>query len=141
MAPLSRDHHLALVIAYELTHAEPRTAKAAAARFVRLLAEHELAHFAREEAVLLPAVPEAEPGPALTRRVLEDHEYLRSAMRRLQSSPELSSVELLRDLGLRLRAHVMMEERELFPYVEQSLDAAALKDLGARLALEPPEQS
>jgi hypothetical protein len=82
---LSRDHHVALVVARELTRATADTADAAALRFVRFLSEHELAHFAVEERVLLPALPPEEPGPALAQRPLEDHEYVCGAIQHLRS--------------------------------------------------------
>jgi hemerythrin-like domain-containing protein len=137
LAPLSRDHHVALVIARELARAAEADAEAAQARFVRFLGEHELAHFALEESVLLPALREEPSGPELARRMLEDHEWLRAAMRRLRGSADAASVEYLHAVGKRLRGHVQMEERELFPYLEEVLDAAALEEIGSQLAREP----
>jgi hypothetical protein len=134
LAPLSRDHHRALVVARELSAATPAQAAAAAERFVRFLSAHELAHFAVEEAVLLPVLPPQEPGPALEQRVRADHEFLRAALGRLRDTPDQASAEFLHEVGSRLQAHVRMEERELFPLIESSLDPAALDQLGSRLA-------
>jgi hemerythrin-like domain-containing protein len=134
LAPLSRDHHLALVVARELSRATPDQADTAATRFQQFLAQHELAHFALEETLLLPALPDEQQGRALARRVRDDHDYLRAATRHLQRSPQAASVEFLHALGVRLRAHVQMEERELFPYLERTLDPAALEQIGAQLA-------
>jgi hemerythrin-like domain-containing protein len=135
LTSLSRDHHKALVVARELSRVDEDRAEGASARFVQFLAEHELGHFAVEESVLLPVVPDEEPGPQFVRRLLEDHEALRSAMRRLERSPDAASVDFLHEVGDRLRAHVMMEEREFFPYLERSLDRATLKEIGTRLSL------
>jgi hypothetical protein len=103
LAPLSRDHHTALVVARDLTRASEADAGAVAERFVRFLSGHELAHFALEEALLLPDQP---------------------------------GVDFLHQIGRRLRAHVQLEEQEVFPYIEQVLEPAALDALGARLARE-----
>jgi hemerythrin-like domain-containing protein len=141
LAPLSRDHHVALVVARELSRAGDSDAASATERFVRFLARHELAHFALEESVLVPALPPGEHGAALGERLLEDHEFLREALRRLQASPAAGTVSFLHEVGERLRAHVRMEEQELFPYLEQSLDERALATIGAKLAQEPNETS
>lgn len=42
-------------------------------------------------------------------------------------------MEFVRSLGAQLRAHVQMEERELFLYLEESLDRESLDRIGARL--------
>jgi len=140
LASLSRDHHTALVVARELSRAGPEHAEVAASRFVRFLAVHELAHFALEESVLLPALPDEPQAQVFAARVHEDHDYLRAALRRLQDSPQAASVEFLHALGARLRTHVQMEERELFPYLEDSLDSATLEQIGVRLARGPGEE-
>jgi hemerythrin-like domain-containing protein len=135
LEPLSRDHHRALVIARELGRASSENAAAVARRFVEFLKGHELAHFALEEAVLLPALPEQAPGPGLAQRVHDDHAFLRQAMERLGSSE--ADVEFLHTVGRRLREHVQMEERELFPYLEESLSAVELESVGARIEAFP----
>ncbi len=133
LAPLSRDHHHALVVARELARATPENTVPVAHRFVDFLEAHELAHFALEESVLLPAVPDEEPGPELARRVLDDHAFLRDALRRLRHSDPEPEGQYLHELGRRLRAHVQMEERELFPYLEALLSESALEEIGSRL--------
>jgi hemerythrin-like domain-containing protein len=134
LATLSRDHHVALVVARALARASSRDVDAAAARYIEFLAGHELTHFAVEESVLLPAVPACARGQALASQVRADHRELREALARLQGGEPPATVPVLHELGARLRAHVLLEERELFPYLERTLDDAALADLGARLA-------
>jgi hypothetical protein len=134
LAPLSRDHHVALVVAMTLSRADDSTAQAAAERFVAFLGQHELGHFALEESVLLPAVPDDARGRELAAQVRADHEYLRAKCRQLSARHEPPPAALLHEVGSRFRAHVQLEERQLFPYVEDSLDAPALDRLGARIA-------
>jgi hypothetical protein len=137
LAPLSRDHHHALVIATALKRADPDRAREVARRFVDFLSAHELSHFALEESVLLPAVPEEDVSRSLVERVLADHAYLRGAWQRLRDSGDPPDLSFLHAVGLRLRDHVWMEERELFRYLEESLDPAALAEVGARLLAGP----
>jgi predicted enzyme related to lactoylglutathione lyase/hemerythrin-like domain-containing protein len=133
LAPLSRDHHVALVVAQTLTRADAHSAAQAADRFASFLERHELGHFRLEESILLPALPGNEQ---LAQRVRSDHDFLRQACARMQSGRAAPSVEWLHEVGSRLRAHVQMEEQELFPYLEETLDPDELSRLGARLELE-----
>lgn len=133
LAPLSRDHHDALVIAMMLTRARDATAQACATLFADFIAEHEARHFALEESLLLPALPPGARGQMLARRVLADHRDLRDAAEELRVTHMRASAEQLHALGARLRAHVQLEERELFPCLEESLDPAALERIGAQL--------
>lgn len=137
LAPLSRDHHHALVVARELIRAGPQTAASAAARFVEFLADHELAHFDLEEAWLLPALPAVAPGPELDRRVREDHVWLRLQANELAAKSGLASLDALHEIGIRLRSHVRFEENELFPYLEASLSPAELERIGRELSARP----
>ena len=133
LSPLSRDHHAALVIASQLIGAGEQDAATTADRFVGFLAEHELRHFALEEELLLPTLLGLDSGVALASRVRAEHEQLRAAMRRLRDAPGRAEVEFLHETGRLLRAHVRMEERELFPLLEETLDPCALRELGGRL--------
>ncbi|MHB1835915.1 MAG: hemerythrin domain-containing protein [Solirubrobacteraceae bacterium] len=133
LAPLSRDHHHALVIASAMTRSGDATARSTAMLFADFIDEHEARHFALEEALLLPALGPGERGRALAGRVLADHRYLRDAAQRLALEHLQPSVDVLREIGARLRAHVQLEERELFPYLEQSLDPVELDRIGAQL--------
>jgi len=133
LAPLSRDHHHALVIASALARADDATARSSAMLFADFIREHEARHFALEESLLLPALPDAERARQLAERVLADHRYLQDAARQLRLGHPQPSVEVLRSIGARLRTHVQLEERELFPYLEKSLDPTSLEQLGARL--------
>jgi hemerythrin-like domain-containing protein len=139
LAPLSRDHHVALVVAAVLERADRQGIDDATARFVDFCRSHELSHFALEEAVLLPAVGDDERGQAHASRVLEDHAYLRDALERLRRADASRDLGFVHEVGARLRAHVRVEEREFFPYLEKTLDPATLEQIGSRLAAEPTD--
>lgn len=133
LTPLSEDHHHALVIASVLNRASAATARSSATLFADFIAEHETLHFGLEESLLLPALPVAARGRKLADRVREDHRYLRAAAREIGTPGEQPSVSALAQIGARLRAHVQLEERELFPYLEDSLAPALLEQIGAQL--------
>ena len=133
LTPLSQDHHHALVVASVLNRTGVATAQSAAMLFADFIAEHETLHFAVEEAVLLPALPADARGREFAERMRADHRDLRDAAARLRTSPQPASVAELVQLGARLRAHVQHEERELFPFLEASLDPGELEQVGAQV--------
>lgn len=117
---LSREHHAALVLA--------RRAQTKAQNIdviTKLMADfpsrwnNELVpHFAEEECMLVPRL-QAEGSSPLAERLLQDHDRLRLLSARIVSGE--SSV--LPEFGKLLSGHVRFEERELFPYYEQLVDA------------------
>jgi hemerythrin-like domain-containing protein len=136
LQPLSRDHHVALVAAQRLRRATDADADAARAGFLEFWNEHGAKHFRVEEDVLLPAfAPYGDPGDARVVQMLVEHVRIRAAAAALATG----SVELeaLHALGTALEAHVRLEEREVFPLIEESLpDEAAEALVEAVLAAE-----
>lgn len=116
-----------------LTRAGDATVQSSAMLFADFILEHEARHFALEESLLLPALPAGERAALLAERVLADHRYLCDAAEQLRLERVRPSIDLARSLGARLRAHVRLEERELFPYIEESLDPASLEEIGAQI--------
>ena len=130
--PLSHDHHRVLFTALLLSRAtevEPVRTEA-----LDLWRELCLGHLALEEDTLLPGWTSRDPGhdPALAERVLREHDELRDGFRALDTGPE--SVTAMNELGRALESHVRFEERELFPLIEERLDADAIAALGAEIA-------
>ncbi len=121
-----------------LTRAGDATARSAAMLFADFIGEHEARHFALEESLLLPALPAGDRGRLLSERVLADHRYLQDMAEQLRLARVQPSTELAHSLGARLRAHVQLEERELFPYLEEALDSASLERIGAQIAEVAP---
>src|SRR6185437_9352609 len=104
-----------------LARARDATARSSAMLFADFIGDHEARHFALEETLLLPVLPAGERGRLLAERVLADHRYLRDAATEIAEGSAERGVEEVRSLGARLRAHVQLEERELFPLLEESL--------------------
>jgi len=131
LAPLSRDHHHALVLARRLRRAEAGDAHEAAQAFLEHWEDEERLHFRLEEEVLLPAyAAHGDPDHPAVIRTLLDHMRIRRDVERLAAGSEL---DLLHELGVRLADHVRLEENELFPLVERTLPEPALAALGERL--------
>ena len=131
LAPLSRDHHHALVIARRLRRADESDAEEAARAFLAHWEDEESLHFRLEEEVLLPAyAAHADPNHAAVVRTLIDHVLIRRDVARLRDAPALT---LLHELGTRLADHVKLEEHELFPLIERTVPEPELSALGARL--------
>jgi hemerythrin-like domain-containing protein len=128
LAPLSRDHHVALERALRLRRATEADLDDAVARFLAFFTADGERHFEQEEDLLLPLVP---PGSAaLGERMCSEHAEIRSRARSLADAPEVTAAN---ELGALLNAHVRFEERELFPLLEEAVPAETLADVGRRL--------
>ncbi|MBF6620168.1 MAG: hemerythrin domain-containing protein [Patulibacter sp.] len=133
LVSLSHDHHQALFVAQNLRRADAASAEAARAAFGDYWAAHGARHFEVEEQVLLPAFAEvADPHAPLVAQVLCDHVELRRRGREALDAEE-PEVEALHVLGRRLAEHVRVEERELFPLIEEALSPGRLARLAAEL--------
>jgi hemerythrin-like domain-containing protein len=128
LAPLSRDHHVALEHALRLRRASAGDADTVVAAFLAFLVHDGRAHFAQEEKLLVPAVPDDHAD--LATRMLTEHEEILSRAAALGRRPDAASA---RALGELLSRHVRFEERELFPLLERRLPAARLLELGREL--------
>ena len=133
LQPLSRDHHQALFVAQKLRRASAGTASEAQDAFLAFWRSHGRHHFRCEEEILLPAYAGyGDPRHPLVLRVLAEHVVIRHAADQLKGSE--SPLEALQELGVQLADHVRLEERELFPLIEQALPAAELERVAATLA-------
>jgi hemerythrin-like domain-containing protein len=137
---LSHDHHHELVQARRLRAAadEDEAARLAAARaYVDLFFTETVRHFRDEEEVLFPAFVRRVGVTPDLRRVLDEHMQLHGLVRALRAEVAGGDVrsDSLRRLGDLLHEHVRLEERQLFPAVEEALGDEGLRELslpGAR---------
>ena len=131
LAPLSRDHHHALVIAQHLRRATTQTAPDIAGAFLAHWNAEQKLHFRLEEELLLPAyAAHGQPDHPAIIRMLLDHTLIRRDAAALTAAPPL---ELLHELGARLADHVRLEEHEIFPLIEQAIPEHELEKLGDRI--------
>jgi hypothetical protein len=127
LAPLSREHHVALAVALELRRATEEGLPRAIARFAAFWREAGAHHFHVEEETLLTALPTGDPEwDAACARVREEHRDIIARAAALAGG----GVEPARALGEALTAHVRFEERVLFSMLERELDGERLRALG-----------
>jgi hemerythrin-like domain-containing protein len=131
LAFLSRDHHHTLVMARRLRRATGSTVSLLLRDFREFWVTDERLHFRIEEELLLPAYAAyGDAGDPAIIRMLVDHVLIRRDAHRLGCAPEL---EVLHELGARLKGHVALEEHEVFPLIERALPEHELQALQERL--------
>lgn len=135
LAPLSREHHVALEVALRLRRATDADAADAQGAFLRFYEDEARKHFRAEEELLLPAfAAHAGPEDPDATRVVREHQEIDRRARELAGAR--GSLANLHALGELLSGHVRHEERTLFPRVEAALTSAELDALGAALAAQ-----
>jgi hemerythrin-like domain-containing protein len=141
---LSEDHHHGLVHARRLRRAaegdEITSAESTARDFLDFWQKDTALHFRKEEEVLLPVM--ARYGGDISREpvveMIEDQARIRGLVMQLSDEAIGGNVRLetLHEIGERLEAHIRLEERVVFPLIEESLSEAALRELAARLEVK-----
>lgn len=143
---LSRDHHHGLVEARHLSRIDTGEATRTPAESIEGFTSFWQRpgggqdHFIEEETQLLPVYGlYGDPHHELIVRSLVEHVRIRTGILKLKSMlddgelTEAYDARTVRQLGDLLHDHIRLEERELFPLVEEVLPAAALDDLVAHL--------
>ena len=140
MQDFSRDHLFALRLAHHIYQANQGfqmapTLEEAGAALVKSWNDDLVWHFREEEEVILPVLsrhmePSAHPD---IRRMLDDHAWLRNALGLLGQHKDGSPSHLDRDLlvatGQRLHDHVRLEERRIYPILQEMLTAEELEEI------------
>jgi hemerythrin-like domain-containing protein len=136
LVTLSHDHHHALALALRcrkqaLGQIQPAGAEGLRHRaneFRSFFESSLTSHFRAEEEVLFPFVESSLPeAREIIAALLEEHREIRRLSSLLAAEDRLS--KFLFDAGDVLERHVRREERELFPLIERSTEAAALESL------------
>jgi len=137
LRPLSAEHHQALLVAFQLRkglegHPEAAGAPKELPGLLSLARRFEESvfqpHTLAEEELLSPHLTAGD-----ARRLAAEHAELRRLVgwaRKAAQAEQRASLGAFADL---LERHVRWEERDLFPYAEAHLDAAALAGIGAEL--------
>ena len=128
LAPLSREHHVALEHALRLRRTTEDRVAEDAARFLAFFVAEGEGHFLAEEELLLPVIPGAHADAA--RRLVDEHAEIRRRAQDLGTHPGTTAAHAL---GKALARHVRFEERELFPVLERVVPAEQLAEIGRRL--------
>ena len=145
LRPFSDDHHQGLVNARRLRRAasgEGSNPASTAQDFLDFWQRDTSHHFRKEEDVLLPVL--ARYGGDLDERpilqMLTQHARIRGLAMQLGDELEQGEVreDTLRSLGEQLEAHIRLEEREVFPLIEETLPEGALQEVASRLEVFEP---
>lgn len=136
IAQLSRDHHKALLQAIACKRTTDQTADEVAAELLDFFAREGNLHFQIEEQVLLPlyvrfAGLESAVDPIVT-QVLREHVELRALLETVRAGA--ADTQRLREFGSRLDDHVRLEERRLFPKIQERLSDDQLTELAAAVS-------
>ena len=142
---LSDEHHQGLVQARRLRKAAAGEGagplEEAAGDFLGFWQRDTSAHFRKEEEVLLPVlarygqdVPDREP----VVEMLGQHARIRGLVMQLSDEYADGNLrpETLGEIGESLEAHIRLEEREVFPMIEEVLPKIALEEVASRLAVK-----
>ena len=131
--PLSREHHFSLLFSWKILQGLKNGASPdRVADYVAYFWENNLRlHFEQEEVVLFSRFPDDE----LVLRALAEHRTMSGLVAALLKSGGRGedSRRQLEDLAHLIKDHVRMEERGLFPALEQRLSGEALKQAAAVL--------
>jgi hemerythrin-like domain-containing protein len=145
LRPFSDDHHQGLVNARRLrraTSGEAGNPAGIARDFLDFWQSDTSRHFRKEEEVLLPVLARygGDLGERPILQMLTQHARIRGFA--MQLSNELKQDELredtLRNLGELLEVHIRLEEREVFPLIEEILPERALQEVSSRLEVFEP---
>ena len=136
----SDDHHQGLVNARRLKKAaagEESELADAAANFLQFWRQDTSLHFRKEEEVLLPVLARhgGDLGQPAVVEMLAQHARIRGLAMELGDELGCQGVqgETLRKLGEQLETHIRLEERRVFPFIEETLPEHALKEVTSRL--------
>lgn len=108
--------------------ADPEARSKAAAEFLRFVVSETREHFRVEEELVFPLV---DPPPEPVLRTVAEHARIRALVERLRRSLDAGDVDpaLAVALGEALTEHIRLEEREVFPLIEELADEDVLAAL------------
>jgi hemerythrin-like domain-containing protein len=145
LRPFSDDHHQGLVNARRLKKAasgEEFNAANTAHDFLEFWHRDTSLHFRKEEEVLLPVLARygGDLGERPVLQMLAQHARIRGLAMQLSDELEQDKVQedTLRNLGEQLEAHIRLEERRVFPFIEETLPEHALQEVASRLEVYEP---
>jgi len=130
LAPLSRDHHDGLLFAWKIRQGlKNGSAPEAIMAYVHWYWNNHLQlHFSQEEHLLLTHLSESDE---MGQRLKSEHQHIRQLV---SGSP---SVVLLAELADKITDHIRFEERQLFPYIEQTISTDKLNSIHRQLDQQP----
>jgi hemerythrin-like domain-containing protein len=137
IAALSRDHHFGLLFCWKIRQGIKKQVSAERMQsYTKYFWDHHLQpHFEEEETLLFPLLQDS-----LVEQALSEHRHIRQLASRSSTAPSVST-EQFNELADTLDNHIRFEERTLFPYMEKTLPADKLAELGRRLKETHPAET
>lgn len=137
LAPLSREHHDALILAQLLKRNAPdykglpTTVTDKAVYAVKMYHNDLKKHFDKEE-LLLGKASALDPAIArLAEEIIQEHRMLSTLFLSINKTSDQEAI--LNELGNELDAHIRKEERVLFPLIQKHCPEELLQELGSLL--------
>jgi iron-sulfur cluster repair protein YtfE (RIC family) len=133
LAPLSREHHNALMLAQLLKKDAPAykglpLSVDGKIAYAKQQFEKELkSHFSKEEQVFVEAKSSHEPINVLMEEICAEHRQLEVLFMSLDSVEDKEWT--MNELGKKLDQHIRKEERVLFPLLQQHCSAGSLEKI------------
>ena|SRR5690606_42106457 len=132
LVELSRDHHHGLLLGWKVKQGlKNQTDLEEIKKYIVHFNEKALKpHFNEEETQLLIYL---DPENDLRKRTENEHEEIIALAKQLHLSSAANADNMLTFADL-LERHIRFEERELFPYMENSLSQKDLEEIGEKIA-------
>lgn len=138
LAPLSREHHGALILAQLIKRNAPAykglptTIIDKAAYAIQFYKDDLKKHFKKEEEMLQKVRPVHPSIAKVADEIVNEHQLLKQLFLSLKDAADQEAV--LNELGNELDAHIRKEERILFPLIQQYCSEELLQKLQPLLA-------
>ena len=134
LKPLSREHHYSLLFGWKLRQGINH--EVAVNRMIDYVRYFELGmlipHFKEEETCLF-----IYSDSAFVQQALDEHRHILSIIQTMKAEPDRTVYADLIALADLVDRHVRFEERQLFPYLEESLTQAQLAAVAAAIQNGP----
>lgn len=143
---LSREHHHGLVMALrierELPVADVSAMQSLYGDLLRFWSAGLLPHFGAENECLLARIAHrSDPGLSHAGRLQRDHREMEDLVGDMASAKTADDRRAaLARFGVQLRDHIRWEERDLFEWIQESLTAEELDEVGAYLEAHLPAE-
>ena len=138
LAPLSRQHHGALILSQLLKKAAPAykglptDIKGKAAYALQFYHNDLLSHFAAEEEVILIKIKNVSPElDLISKEIIAEHNALKVLFTTISNNADMATH--LNNIGVALDNHIRKEERVFFPLIQVSCSETLLAEIAQSL--------
>lgn len=126
---LSQEHHHALVFCSRLKKAHQTDLRTLQLFVNDFWTTNTAAHFDNEEKWFLPELLHNE----IKKQFITEHQQIRSLVQRIKDETN-DCVNLATELSVILNNHIRFEERTMFPFLEKTITAEKMNEIGKELS-------